>query len=74
MTAKISSTATRVSGSVSGVGSLRVLRGVCATGKEDLLPAESVGRLGDCRDGAVLVDVLVVGVPLSVRDCDESSK
>ena len=61
--AKSSSTATRVSCSVSGGTSLRGL-----AGSGGLVAADNEDRLGDCSEGAVLVDVLVVGAMLSVRE------
>lgn len=76
ITAKSSSTATLVSCSVRGADSFRVFReGDCVTGIDDVLGMERDGRPGDCCEGAVLVDVRVVGALLSVRECvaEESS-
>ena len=61
--AKSSSTATRVSCSVRGVTSFRGLMG-----SGGLVDTDVEDRLGDCSDGAVLVDVLAVAVMLSVRE------
>ena len=61
--AKSSSTATRVSCSVKGAASFRGL-----LGSRGLVDAAIEARLGDCSEGAVLVDVLVVAAMLSVRE------
>src|SRR6266487_5249987 len=60
--AKRSSTATPVSCSVNGVNSF------CARLGSGGLVADTDGRLGDCSDGAVLVDVLTIAATLSVRE------
>ena len=64
MTANISSTACRVSVSVSGVVSFRVLLDGVTTGIDSRLVAERERRPGDGWDGAVLVDVRVVAAKL----------
>lgn len=61
--AKSNSTATRVSCSVKGGASFRGL-----LGSGGLVDADIEDRLGDCSDGVVLVDVLVVAAMLSVRE------
>jgi hypothetical protein len=70
ITANISSTATRVSGSENGAQSFRLFRNdICVTGKDGRLADEIEGRLGDCCEGVVLIDVRVVVVALSTRAC-----